>query len=140
MKARVKATGEIVEVEFVNTYRLNDGSFVEVFRDLNTDTLCFGRDLDFDIEGKFDENCLNGIKQNIVHDPDYWARLEHQYAGMEMQVMSENFFKDYRDYCAGFGEMDIDEVKATMKDFADAMADVCYYFAHALVEKYKKEK
>ena len=35
---------------------------------------------------------------------------------------------------------DIDEAKATMKDFADAMADVCYYFAHALVEKYKKEE
>lgn len=74
------------------------------------------------------------------YNPDYWTRLEHQYAGMAMQGMSENFFKDYRDYCAGFGEMDIGEAKATMKDFADAMADVCYYFARALVERYKKEE
>ena len=50
MKARIKATGEIVEVELATTYRFNDGSFVEVFRDINADTLCFGRDLDFDIE------------------------------------------------------------------------------------------
>ena len=82
---------------------------------------------------------LNNV-EFLDNPQDYWTRLEHQYAGMAMQGMSEKFFKDYRDYCAGFGEMDIDEAKATMKDFADAMADVCYYFAHALVEKYKKEE
>ena len=82
---------------------------------------------------------LNNV-EFLDNPQDYWTRLEHQYAGMAMQGMSENFFKEYRDCCAGFGEMDIDEAKATMKDFADAMADVCYYFAHALVEKYKKEE
>ena len=126
MKARVKATGEIVEVEFVNTYRLNDGSFVEVFRDLNTDTLCFGRDLDFDIEGKFAENCLNGIKQNIVHDPDYWTRLEHQYAGMAMQGILSNAHIAFRD-------IKVDTV-------TDVYVDNIIKIARALVEKYKKEE
>ena len=90
-------------------------------------------------QGDYEQKDIDdGLKSEYT--PDYWTRLEHQYAGMAMQGMSENFFKDYRDYCAGFGDMDEDEAKATMKDFANAMADVCYYFAHALVEKYKKEE
>ena len=115
MKARIKATGEIVEVYF------------------------YGKE-GYDYVCNDKEECYERGELEILDEPDYWTRLEHQYAGIAMQGMSENFFKDYRDYCAGFGEMDIDEAKATMKDFADAMADVCYYFAHALVEKYKKEE
>ena len=63
MKARVKATGEIVNVyNWGNpTYRATDGSLYE--KDV----------LDFDVE---DEN-----------NPDYWERLKHQYAGMAMQGM-----------------------------------------------------
>lgn len=125
MKARVKATGEIVEVELVNTYRFNDGSFVEVFRDLNTDTLCFGRDLAFDIEGKFAENCLNGIKQDIVHDPDYWAHLEHQAAIAAMQGLM-SYVKQ------------ITPKKG--RSFCDEIVDISAKVAHALVEKYKKEE
>ena len=125
MKARVKATGEIVEVELVNTYRFNDGSFVEVFRDLNADTLYFGRDLAFDIEVKFAENYLNGIKQGIMHDPDYWTRLEHQYAGMAMQGLMSNVEqitpKKGRSYC-------------------DEIVDISAIVAHALVEKMKEER
>lgn len=41
-------------------------------------------------EGKFAEACLNGIKQDIVYDPDYWTKLEHQYAGMAMQGILTN--------------------------------------------------
>lgn len=90
-------------------------------------------------QGAYEQKAIDDeLKSQLT--PDYWTRLEHQYAGMAMQGMSENFFKDYRDYCAGFGDMDEDEAKATMKDFANAMADVCYYFAHTLVEKYKKEE
>ena len=122
MKARIKSTGKIIEVELVTTYRFNDGSFVEVFRDLNVDTLYFGHDLDFDIEGKFAENCLNGIKQDqdIVHEPDYYTRLEHQYAGQFMQAMisSSNYI--------GVSE--------------EAMADASLRIAHALVDKMKEER
>lgn len=124
MKARVIATGEIIEVEFVNTYRFNDGSFVEVFRDPNTDTLCFGRDLAFDIEGKFTENCLNGIKQDIVHDPYYWTRLEHQAAIAAMQGLVTR------------GEVLGSSTQAIARDIAEISCEV----AHALVEKYKKEE
>lgn len=76
----------------------------------------------------------------LLYREDYWTRLLHQYAGMAMQGISEKYFKEYRDYCAGFGDMDEDEAKGAMEDFANAMADVCYYFAHALVEKMKEEK
>ena len=116
MKARVKATGEIWEFSQIDEITFKSA--------INGNVYC-AEELEF--------------LEPSAFTPDYWIRLEHQYAGMAMQGMSEQFFKDYRDYCAGFGEMDIDE-KATMKDFADAMADVCYYFAHALVEKYKKEE
>lgn len=130
MKARVKATGKIIEVICVMN---REG--VAVWEDIsgistnpnqyNSDELEF---LDFP------------EMPITTYNPDYWTRLEHQYAGMAMQGMSEKFFKDYHDYCAGLGEIDIDEAKATMKDFANAMADVCYYFAHALVEKMKEKK
>ena len=64
MKARVKATGEIVEVEFVErkthpgeqVYMTHEGCLIEESR------------LDFNVE-----------------PIDYWTRLEHQYAGMAMQ-------------------------------------------------------
>ena len=114
MKARVKATGELIDLP----------RLTRVYSYEEDESMFFLKDLE--------------ILDNI--QPDYWTRLEHQYAGMAMQGMSEKYLKDYRDYCAGFGDMDKDEAKATMKDFADAIADVCYYFAHALVEKYKKEE
>lgn len=69
MKARVKATGEIVEVEFVErkthtgeqVYMTHEGCLIEESR------------LNFNVE-----------------PIDYWTRLEHQYAGMAMQGMLSN--------------------------------------------------
>ena len=110
MKARVKATGEIVEVMYSTEMGVGTSNGVYLVQDLE------------EIES------------------DYWTRLEHTYAGMAMQGLSKKYFKEYRDYCAGFGDMDEDEAKGAMKDFANAMADVCYYFAHALVEKMKEVK
>lgn len=63
MKARVKETGAIVEVEFIDrkthtgeqVYMTHEGHLIEESR------------LDFNLE------------------PDYWTRLEHTYAGMAMQ-------------------------------------------------------
>ena len=51
-------------------------------------------------------------------DPDYWTRLEHQYAGQFMQAMisSSNY-------------IDVSE---------EAMADASLRIAHALVEKMKE--
>ena len=66
MKARVKATGEIV-----NVYNWGDPKFRadngEVYDKCN---------LDFDVEDK--------------DNPDYWDKLLHQYAGMAMQGMIAN--------------------------------------------------
>ena len=123
MKARVKATGEIVDViaigdyvsdnnQIVGEYKANDGGFYSSY------------DLDFYV----DDNILI---------PDYWERLKQQYAGMAMQGLSERYLKKYRDYCAGYGEMEDDEPRVAMRDFANAMAEVCDYFATALVEKLK---
>ena len=66
MKARVKATGEIVEVEFTErkthtdeeVYITQEGCLIEESR------------LDFNVE-----------------TIDYWTRLEHQYAGMVMNAL-----------------------------------------------------
>ena len=65
MKARVKATNEIIEVEEYSKY-LESGW---KYRDINTGTLYKAGSLDFSAEA-------------VV---DYWTRLEHQYAGMAMQ-------------------------------------------------------
>lgn len=69
MKARIKATGEIVEVEFTerkthtdeDVYITQEGCLIEESR------------LDFNVE-----------------TIDYWTRLEHTYAGMVMQGLLSN--------------------------------------------------
>ena len=66
MKARVKATGEIV-----NVYNWGDPTFRA-----DNGNLYQRVELDFDVE---DEN-----------NPDYWEKLLHQYAGMAMQGMLSN--------------------------------------------------
>lgn len=66
MKARIKATGEIIEVSVIGTlngnrYRRTDGQ----------NELYESKDLDLNLEA--------------IINPDYWTRLEHTYAGMAMQ-------------------------------------------------------
>ena len=72
MKARVKATGEIVEV-YQSSY--NAGEFYDT--ETGTET--------YDVS----ELELLGTIIPITTEeiPDYWTRLEHQYAGMAMQGM-----------------------------------------------------
>ena len=97
MKARIKATGEIVEVtRIVDRYVMTH----------HPHTITFEKDeLDFDIED----------------DPDYWTRLEHQYAGMAMQgILSNNEL--YREICKSRN------LEITIMEYA-----------HALVEKLKSE-
>ena len=70
MKARVKSTGEIVEVTFLDrkthtdeqVYMTCEGNLIEESR------------LDFNVE-----------------EIDYWTRLEHTYAGMAMQGFCANY-------------------------------------------------
>ena len=89
MKARVKATGEIVDVQ---------ATLIEGYDVVSTDGVYFTLD-QIELEQKhkiFAENCLRGIKQGIKYDPDYWTRLEHLYAGMAMQgIMANSLFMPY---------------------------------------------
>lgn len=96
MKARVKATGEIVYV-----LQTSNGDYEEFV----THNLYCPDELVFDVTDKdaiYNKGWQDGwdeaVKSEIpkIHptlkgsDPDYWTRLEHQYAGMAMQGILSN--------------------------------------------------
>ena len=97
MKARIKATGEIVNVYNWGepTLRADNGDIYQK------------SELDFDVE---DEN-----------NPNYWTRLEQQYAGMAMQgyIIAQHI-----------GQF----------SFCENDVELCKSMAHALVEKMKEER
>lgn len=64
------------------------------------------------------------IDVHTYEDPDYWTRLEHQYAGMAMQGILSN---------ANHALWD-------RENNAEGIAKSASAIAHALVEKYKKEE
>jgi hypothetical protein len=97
MKARVKETGEIVEV-----HDCSNDMYVEKFGEVSG-RLFHITELDFD----------------NLESPDYWTRLEHQYAGMAMQGILANY---------------------GVEPLADDAAYDAYNYAHALVEKMKQER
>lgn len=106
MKARVIATGDIVDVIPYNrdgfAYIQDDGETVYEFHELE-----------------------------ILDDPNYWTRLEHQYAGMAMQGMLNN------SYLAGEFRKDPNN---GIEDMSKIITKAAAVYAHALVEKYKKEE
>lgn len=111
MKVRVKATEEIVDVDFDKDALAND---YPPYRTNEIPSRFFlAEQLEWiDIEKKA--------------DPDYWTRLEHQYAGMAMQGILSNphiAFKDIK----------VDTV-------TDVYVDNIIKIAHALVEKMKEER
>jgi hypothetical protein len=107
MKAKIKATGEIVHVGDYNTI-----SHDPMYKNERTGPWRL-EELDFAI------------------DPDYWTRLEHQYAGMAMQTMLATLYnpKYHKELMACYTEVDAKEVARLSK-----------YYAHALVEKMKEER
>lgn len=111
MKARVKATGKIVEVKYSRQMGPD-----AVYRDLVTGE----HYMDFE---------LSFLPEDGT--PDYWTRLEHQYAGMAMQGILSN----------------LELFKATAKNAEEfglivpqAVAIDANCFAHTLVEKMKEER
>ena len=96
MKARIKATGEIVDIaEYSTIYAENH------------------------------INCFYPNELDILDNLEgYWTRLEHQYAGMAMQGILSN---------ANHALLD-------RENNAEGIAKIASKIAHALVEKYKKEK
>ena len=125
MKARVKATGELIEI--MQVYEKGESFYVRLDM-LNTSEVRYHiSELEFEgfeTEGKFAETCLNGIKQGADYIPDYWTRLEHQYAGMAMQGILSN---------ANHALWD-------RENNAEGIAKSASAIAHALVEKMKEER
>ena len=104
MKAKIKATGEIVHVGDYNTIHHDP-----MYKNERTGPWRL-EELDF------------------AEAPDYWTRLEHQYAGMAMQGIISN-----EDYLQSFSE---DARGDLFEDIARVAADI----AHALVEKQKEKE
>jgi len=107
MKARIKGTGEIVEVIAISDYINENGQIIGEYKGGNG-MLYTSYDLDFYIE--------EGITI-----PDYWTRLEHQYAGMAMQQL-------------------VHLVNVGYEYVYEETALIATNFAHALVEKMKEER
>lgn len=105
-KARIKATGEIVEVKSkVVTSFVTRGNILK-YVDQKTGISYFEEDLFF--------------PKDLADDPDYWTRLEHQYAGMAMQ-----------------GLLQSPHLNIMQEEPLVGMASS---IAHALVEKMKEER
>lgn len=76
MKARVIATGDIIEV-----LPYKDSSHFDYYQ-VGTSVLYTKDALEF---------------ENVPDDPDYWTRLEHTYAGMAMQGLCANYTEFTKD-------------------------------------------
>ena len=77
MKARVKATGEIVEVKSKVITSPCTGNTILKYVDQKKGISYFEEDLFF--------------PKDFADDPDYWTRLEHTYVGMFMKSFLDNF-------------------------------------------------
>lgn len=87
MKVRVKATGEVVDVES-ELYIANDRWDIGIRFTDNDDNIYRENQLDFEdlTQGKAD------VKEKSLpkDEPNYWDKLKHQYAGMAMQGILSN--------------------------------------------------
>ena len=111
MKARVKATGEIIEISedcsyvyaehYDKSYNLNELEFLDV------------------------------KEKSFPKDDDYWTRLEHQAAIAAMQGMLNN------SYLAGEFRKDPNN---GIKDMSNIITKAAVVYAHALVEKLEEER
>ena len=110
MEARVKATGEIIEVK---VYKREHRLYIRTHGE-KTGEIYRAKDLDFNIE---DGNTS-----------DYWTRLEHTYAGMAMQGMLNNSL-----LITG-----LLKVNKSHEDIVDEVTGTAIRYAHVLVEKMKE--
>ena len=116
MKARVKATGEIVEVD-IYTITKRGKMFGEV---TDSRRLCKP-------DSTFRKFYRDEIEFLSYEDtPDYWTRLEHQYAGMAMQGIVSSY--------EAMREI------SKERDIPQYVANMAFGLAHALVEKLKESK
>ena len=74
---------------------------------------------------------IQDIHESIYQDsPDYWTRLEHQYAGMAMQSYVSNnvYLREIREMCKEPQEM------------RDLIADLSILLATTIVQKLKEKE
>lgn len=120
MKARVKLTGQIVDVvvKEIPQYRFLGESTgpieYSITRFYDGEHYYRYDELDFDVEPF-----------------DYWTKLEHQYAGMAMQAMLTS--PELMQVVTG-------AEKLLTKGYAEKVAIIADKYAHALVEKMKEER
>ena len=115
MKARVKATGEIVEVAY-----LSEDKYGNKYYNVTTDTRTY-RETELE---------MMSDKGDYFYTYDYWEKLKHQYAGMAMQGMLTNE-KMMLYLHKAFGKDESMDI--TVSEFA---IDI----ANTLVKKLKEEK
>jgi hypothetical protein len=100
MKVRVKATGDIVEVERV-------GICADIWALQEDATVTFEDD---------------GLDVNL--ELDYWEKLKHQYAGMAMQGMLSNglYMQRFIDFSIE-GVSLVDDITRCANDYATALVN-----------------
>ena len=76
MKARIKATDEIVEERSKVMTSIFSGQNILKYIDQHTGVSYFEDELFF--------------PKDLNQDPDYWTRLKHTYAGMALQGLLQN--------------------------------------------------
>ena len=111
MEARVKATGEIVEI---------------VGEGIQNSNMVMAAHGEWFTKDELDIVPLSWKP----FEPTYWQKLEHQYAGMAMQGMLNNSLLTTGLLKAG----------KSHEDFVDEVTRTALRYAHALVEKMKEER
>ena len=111
MKARIKATGDVVEVSL--SHIIYDGGKKIIWYNTPQGASFTEDELEFfDTEENF----------------DYWTRLEHQYAGMAMQgILSNNVI--------------MNNIRETKEEtMVNIVTNFALNFAHSLIQKLKEKE
>lgn len=114
MKARVKGTTDIIEVEF----------------DKDALNACYPPYHDKEHDMYYQPEQLEWVDNEVNAEPDYWTHLEHQYAGMAMQGILSN-----PEYLRSLMHTKHDDYRAH-----EVVPAVAARLSHTLVEKMKEER
>ena len=113
MKARVKETGEIIDVILYNrdgfAYIRDDGETVYEFHELE-----------------------------IIEEPHYWEKLLHQYAGMALQGLMADANNSLCEKLKN--NEDAQNANEIVKEHRRIVASICVSYATVLIEKLQDEK
>ena len=122
MKARVKETGEIVEVEDCGSV-FRHGALFHGYKGANG-IKYLPDEIELQMDFDYWEACHDEAPEHI---PDYWTRLEHQYAGMAMQSLLNNNLLSSVLFKTG----------TTHEDYINEVVNVADEYAKALITKMK---